>query len=322
MWPDGRSARNPHRPVSIFQSLLDPVSEPNPTSAIRYHRLIKRVEIKDCRAACVFGRSGQVLKQIGCRVGVLRQAALTDGTAGKLFFVNESPCLRRLASARSTEQDQTPKARKLKSCALLCLADSCLHQPTSIDLPHASRHRSSTWAHRPPAGRSHASVVTDVRASCAVGADCSRAAVGFPRGRRLPWGVAVAVSAFAGRGGAGHDSCATLDVLSNQRRPGNAAGHRLHAADSSICFLISTLLLRELSRNQVSKKTLGRLQDPQRGPPLPLRGRAVRAGRGGCAHARLVERQAPSPPQGLRLGRWQGAINVGYGRRCWTSISS
>ena len=30
------------------------------------------------------------------------------------------------------------------------------------------------------------------------------------------------------------------------------------AADSSTCFLISTLLLRELSRNQVSKKTLGR----------------------------------------------------------------
>ena len=28
------------------------------------------------------------------------------------------------------------------------------------------------------------------------------------------------------------------------------------AADSSICFFISTLLLRELSRNQVSKKTL------------------------------------------------------------------
>ena len=30
------------------------------------------------------------------------------------------------------------------------------------------------------------------------------------------------------------------------------------ATDSSTCFLISTLLLRELSRNQVSKKTLGR----------------------------------------------------------------
>ena len=30
------------------------------------------------------------------------------------------------------------------------------------------------------------------------------------------------------------------------------------AVDSSTCFLISTLLLRELSRNQVSKKTLGR----------------------------------------------------------------
>ena len=30
------------------------------------------------------------------------------------------------------------------------------------------------------------------------------------------------------------------------------------AADSSICFLISTRLLRVLSRNQVSKKTLGR----------------------------------------------------------------
>ena len=30
------------------------------------------------------------------------------------------------------------------------------------------------------------------------------------------------------------------------------------AADSSTCFLISTLLLRALSRNQVSKKTLGR----------------------------------------------------------------
>ena len=30
------------------------------------------------------------------------------------------------------------------------------------------------------------------------------------------------------------------------------------APDSSTCFLISTLLLRELSRNQVSKKTLGR----------------------------------------------------------------
>ena len=29
------------------------------------------------------------------------------------------------------------------------------------------------------------------------------------------------------------------------------------AADSSICCFISTLLLRELSRNQVSKKTLG-----------------------------------------------------------------
>ena len=30
------------------------------------------------------------------------------------------------------------------------------------------------------------------------------------------------------------------------------------AVDSSTCFLISTLLLRELSRNHVSKKTLGR----------------------------------------------------------------
>ena len=30
------------------------------------------------------------------------------------------------------------------------------------------------------------------------------------------------------------------------------------ATDSSTCFLISTLLQRELSRNQVSKKTLGR----------------------------------------------------------------
>ena len=30
------------------------------------------------------------------------------------------------------------------------------------------------------------------------------------------------------------------------------------AVDSSTCFLISTRLLRELSRNQVSKKTLGR----------------------------------------------------------------
>ena len=36
------------------------------------------------------------------------------------------------------------------------------------------------------------------------------------------------------------------------------------ATDSSTCFLISTLLLRELSRNQVSKKTLGRRKTPYR----------------------------------------------------------
>ena len=34
------------------------------------------------------------------------------------------------------------------------------------------------------------------------------------------------------------------------------------AVDSSTCFLISTLLLRELSRNHVSKKTLGRRSAP------------------------------------------------------------
>ena len=36
------------------------------------------------------------------------------------------------------------------------------------------------------------------------------------------------------------------------------------AVDSSTCFLISTLLLRELSRNQVSKKTLGRRSSRER----------------------------------------------------------
>ena len=40
----------------------------------------------------------------------------------------------------------------------------------------------------------------------------------------------------------------------SRRPPGRSPA----AVDSSTCFLISTLLLRELSRNQVSKKTLGR----------------------------------------------------------------
>ena len=39
------------------------------------------------------------------------------------------------------------------------------------------------------------------------------------------------------------------------------------ATDSSTCFLISTLLLRELSRNQVSKKTLGRRTTHSRPAP-------------------------------------------------------
>ena len=39
------------------------------------------------------------------------------------------------------------------------------------------------------------------------------------------------------------------------------------AVDSSTCFLISTRLLRELSRNQVSKKTLGRRTSPHTATP-------------------------------------------------------
>ena len=43
------------------------------------------------------------------------------------------------------------------------------------------------------------------------------------------------------------------------------------AVDSSTCFLISTLLLRELSRNQVSKKTLGRRRSASRKRDVVLR---------------------------------------------------
>ena len=53
--------------------------------------------------------------------------------------------------------------------------------------------------------------------------------------------------------------------------------------------------------------------DTQGGPPLPVRDRAVRAGRAGRAHARLVERQEQAPPQGLRVGRRQGAFDPGHG---------
>ena len=91
------------------------------------------------------------------------------------------------------------------------------------------------------------------------------------RGARVVRGVAVGSESVPRSLGVGHSACSasrkprptdTFGRPSVQRSRSAAAPVALRAlsaaVDSSPCFLISTLLLRELSRNQVSKKTLGR----------------------------------------------------------------
>ena len=91
------------------------------------------------------------------------------------------------------------------------------------------------------------------------------------RGARVVRGVAVGSESVPRSLGVGHSACSAsrkprpTDTFGRprvQRSRSAAAPVALRAlsaaVDSSPCFLISTLLLRELSRNQVSKKTLGR----------------------------------------------------------------
>ena len=87
------------------------------------------------------------------------------------------------------------------------------------------------------------------------------------------------------------------------------------AVDSSTCFLISTLLLRELSRNQVSKKTLGRrtwtlsqIQEDRVHHPSPrARHRHWSTGSATCSsptpglrHRAIASVQVPAPRGSVR----------------------
>ena len=149
-WPNRRTTGDANRRAGFLKVPFDPVLDRKPASALRYHRLVQRVEVKTGRRVGSRGEFLQASFELRRRAGVLRQSALTYGASGSAFVLRQSSSFRRLAGAGGAQQDDATEAGELvgrQACDIIVAGDDL---PDAPDVPesHASRFGSAVTGYR------------------------------------------------------------------------------------------------------------------------------------------------------------------------------